>query len=175
MSTMQSAGLALTLNALEIATALGFGAAGNSQLPHGGAVYTRQFQIGTGNGNVDTVYSKRHSIVSGVPLDLDLRTTSAIVSQLDGTALNFPLIVGILVVNNSTTTGQNLTLGQGSNPVTTYLTGTTPGIIIGPGGCHFLCSPQDGYATTATTADVLRLAASTGTIVADVLILGRQS
>jgi hypothetical protein len=58
----------------------------------------------------------------------------------------------------STNTNTLIMGGGASNPVTTILTGTTPALIIRPGGSLMLNVGPDatGYVITAATADILR-------------------
>lgn len=135
--------------------------------------YQATYPNGAGAGNVGAVYSARASIVNGAPLDIDLRGSLA--SVLDGSTVTFPIVTGIFIKNLSTTAGQYLLMGAGSAPFIDWLIATGDGIKIGPGGFSALYTPIDGYATTATTADILRLAAATGTVSTDILIVGRAS
>jgi molybdopterin-binding protein len=162
----------LGLSVTEYKPNLAVGGVLTSSIVHS-AVRSLALGVGTGANNIDTVWSARASIASGTPLDTDLR--GSIASVLDGTTLNFPLVVLLLVINNSATTGQSLAFGVGANPVTSWMTGTTPTITIGAGGWLQLASPIDGYATTAATADIMRIASTTGTVVTDIVLLGRQS
>jgi hypothetical protein len=173
MPTLVSPSASVSVSIVESNTGLGVGSGLTASLTH---AFTRSLSLAvgaSGSGNVDTVYSSRQSIVNASPLDLDVRGT--LTSRLDGTTVNFPLIVGILIVNNSTTAAETLSLGVGTNPVTSWMSGTTPAVIIGAGGFLFLTAPVAGYATTAGTADIVRIAANSGTIVTDIVIFGRAS
>ena len=151
---------------------LAVGGALTSSLVHA-VTRTLALGVGTGANNVDTVYSVRASIASGVPLDVDLQ--GSLTSALDGTVISFPLVVALLIVNNSSTVGQTLSFGVGANPVTSWMAGTTPTVIIGSGGWLSLAAPVSGYATVAGTGDIMRLTSASGTVVTDIVILGRQS
>lgn len=126
---------------------------------------------GSGSNQVQVVYSDSNSVTAGVPVTYDLRGVLA--SILDATIQNFAVVTGIEIVNKSTTTGQYLTVGAGSNPFISWLAATGDAIVIGPGGKFLLESPIDGYATTAGTADILQITAATGTIAFDIIIWGR--
>lgn len=151
---------------------VGFGAVQAVTAPHVGE-YTGKYFSGTGAEKVNRVWSGSFS--SSVAVPLDLRGT-ALKSLADaGTAVTFPIVMGFLVKNRSTTTGQYLTVGGGSNPFISWLTATGDGVLVGPGGFHCIWSPIDGYATTEDTGDILTITPATGTIPFDVLLLGRSA
>lgn len=159
------------LRVAERKTGIGIGA-GASAIDHVFEYVTRHLN-GTGANKVGAVYSNRGTIVNGVPLDLDLRGT--LVSVLDGSVVNFPIITGIFVSNLSTTTLHGLTIGAGANPFISWLIATGDGLKVGAGGMFALYAPIDGYATTIATADILRITSDVGSTDADILILGRAS
>lgn len=171
-TTVLTPAVSLSVSIPETKASLGAGGAGVSAYTHALAK-TLALGIGTGANNVDTVYSTRQTITAGTPLDTDLQGSLA--SVLDGTTVSFPLVVGVLVVNNSSTAGQTLSFGVGANPVTSWMAGTTPTIIIGAGGWLFLAAPVSGYATVAATGDIMRLTSASGSIVTDIVVFGRQS
>jgi hypothetical protein len=163
--------LNMRLIARERKTGIGVGA-GTSAYDHLWS-YVARFQGGLGSNRVGAAYSGRHTIVNGTPLDLDLR--SSLTSVLDGSVVSFPIVMGIFVSNLSTTSGQTIRIGAGGNPFISWLIATGDGLLVGPSGFKALWSPIDGYATTAATADILRLVSDVGTVSADVAILGRAS
>lgn len=174
MSSILPGTVGLSFSVTEYNASTGFGSTLSSSIVHA-AARSLSFGSGTGNGNADVVYSTRSSIASGVPLDIDLRAGASTLSRLDGGIVSFPLVVAVVIVNNSVTAGQTLAFGVGANPVTSWMTGTTPTFTIGAGGFLAFAAPIDGYATTAGTADIMRIASTTGTVVTDIFILGRQS
>lgn len=143
---------------------------GTSTMPHLIEIHDA-IVTGSGASQTQVIYSDTNSVTSGSPVTYDLRGLLA--SILDGSTLNFAVVTGICIVNKSTTTLQNLQVGAGSNPWITWLGATGDVIVIGPSGRFLLTSPIDGYATTAGTADILTIAASTGTIAFDIIIWGR--
>lgn len=132
-----------------------------------------RYANGTGANKVGAVYSRNGDVVNGTPLDLDLRGT--LTSIVDGSVVNFPLVMGIVIRNNSTTAGQSLTIGAGSNPFISWLAATGDGVKIGPSGFKVLWNPIDAYATSAGTADILRIVSDVGTVNVDVMLIGRAS
>lgn len=144
------------------------------QHPHVFSFFQR-FEYGTGSGKVNCIWSQPPTaVVNGAPQDIDLRGT--LTSVVDGSVVDFPLIVGIFIVNHSTTSGQYVTVGAGSNPFIDWLTASGDGVRAKPGpGFLNLWSPLDAYQTTAGTADILRLASAAGSPQCSVLIVGRSA
>lgn len=133
--------------------------------------YRQKFGNGTGANKVGVVFSGRFS--TAVAVDHDLR--GGLVSVASGASVPFPIVCGIFLKNLSTTTGQYLSIGGGSNPFITWLGATGDAIRVGPGGLFTLWSPVDGYAVTADTADILRVTPATGTIAYELCVVGRAS
>lgn len=126
---------------------------------------------GSSTNEVRYAYSDSNSVANGAPVTYDLR--GGLTSQLGAAAMAFAPVVGFAVRNKSATTAQNLQIGAGSNPFITWLLATGDGVVVGPGGFFAIESPIDGFATTAGTADILQIAASTSTISFDLLVWGR--
>jgi hypothetical protein len=90
------------------------------------------------------------------------------VSDVFGTTITAAELVGLLVINkqiDGTANTTDLTIGAGSNPFLGFLGGTTPTIgPIKPGGVLCIAAPDAaGIGTvTASTADILRIANSSG-------------
>lgn len=131
------------------------------------------YDNGTSSNQVDAVHSGRVSVVSGVPATIDVR--GGLASVLTGDAISFVEICWILLRNRSSTSGEYVTVGAGSNPVAGCWGAAGDAGVCGPGGLLVLGSPIDGFGTTAGTADIITITAATGTIVIDYLIVGRQS
>lgn len=164
------ANLTLRLELLEYKTGLGIEGTEVSSINHVKQIISSLAQ-GTGSNKVDSVYVSRQTISGATSLDL----RGSLASALDASTVTFPLVVTILVVNNSTTTGQYVTFGEATNPVTSFFAASGDGIKIGPGGFIWLHSPTDGYATVAGTGDILTLTPSSGSVDVDIFIIGRAS
>lgn len=136
------------------------------------AEFVATYSTGTGANAISRVWSGYNSSSSASTYDLQ---GSSLLSIADGSAVTFPIVTTLMIRNHSTTTGQYLTIGAGSNPWITWLGATGDAIVLGPGGVFVLHSPIDGYATTASTGDVLTVTPATGTIAHSVMILGRAS
>lgn len=169
MATDLKVTLDLQARATERETGIGIGSV-SSQLIHD-FVFRGEYANGTGSSQADVVHSGSISISTATTLDV----RGSLSSVLTGDSVSFVEITGILVKNNSSTAGQYVTVGGGSNPVTSLWGASGDAAIVGPGGLMVLTSPIDGYATTAGTADVLTLTPATGTISVDYLIVGRSA
>lgn len=132
--------------------------------------WAARYDVGTGAGRVNAVYSREPHSLSAT--DLDLRGS---LTALDGTTVTFPVVCGIFFKNLSTTTGEYVTIGGSTTPFITWLAASGDGIRVGPGGFFILWSPNDGYATTAATADVLTFTPASGTPSCAYMILGRSA
>lgn len=128
---------------------------------------------GTGSSQQDRVWSDAQTVANGAPDTWDLAGT--LTSELSGATITFAEVTLIWIRNRSTTTGQNLEIGAGSNPFITWLKATGDAIIVPPGGVFLLTSPIDGFATVAGTGDVLTITSTSGTITYDILIAGRSA
>jgi hypothetical protein len=159
-----------TIKVVERKTGVGIGPA-VSFVEHVFSI-VQDYEQGTGANKIDCVYSNRNTALSGgAPLDL----RGSLASVLDGSTVSFPIVVGVFVKNLSSTPGEFITIGGGSNPFISWLSATGDGVKVGPGGSFQLFSPIDGYATTAGTADILQLTEGAGTPGVEVMIVGRQS
>lgn len=164
------ASIDLQVHVPERKSGIGLGAASESFLNHVFS-YISKVENGTGANKVGAVYSAYVS--SAIATTHDLR--GSLLSVLDGSVVNFPIIIGMFIKNRSSTSGQYLTVGGGSNPWSTWLGTAGDEIKVGPSGFHALYSPIDGYATTAGTGDVLTVTPATGTIAYDIALIGRAS
>ena len=119
----------------------------------------------------DLVHSDTISLAgSATALDLAGGLTDAF-----GTTITMVEVTGITVKNNSTTTGEVITIGAGSNPLINWVAASGDGVVIGPGGVFHISSPFDGYAVTAGTGDILTLDPGSDTISCDYIIHGRSA
>jgi hypothetical protein len=106
--------------------------------------------------------------LSGGVYNLDL---NASVTDSYGSTVTLLRVKGIHVYNTGAT---SLTVGNGTNPWVTMLTGT--GTIILPAGAAFAAWTPDatGWTVTAATGDILKFA-GTGTATFQVVVLGASS
>jgi hypothetical protein len=138
--------------------------------------FAKNYANGTGADQADRVYGPRRRTIanSGTPDTLDLAGGTLFMPGSD-TAVTFVEITSITIVNLSTV--QVLTVGGGTNPLTTWVAASGDGIKIRPGGCfHLSCADATGYAVTAGTGDIIQVATDGGTnVLYDIKITGRSA
>lgn len=161
--------LDLSAKAVERETGIGVGAVA-SQLIHQ-LTFGGEYANGTGASQSDVVFSGSASISTATALDV----RGSLNSVLTGDAANFVELTALVLKNNSSTAGQYVTVGAGSNPVSSLWAASGDAAIVGPGGLLVLTSPIDGYATSAGTADTITLTPATGTISVDYILVGRSA
>lgn len=144
---------------------------GDSQMVHLLSI-SKFFGSGTGANQADVVYSDSFSAAAS-PVTYDL--LGSLSSVLTGSAINFVEVVGVFVVNDSTTSTENLTIGAGSNPVTGLWAASGDAAVIGPGGLFAWTSPVDGVAPVAGTGDILTIDPGSDTIAGRIVVLGRSA
>lgn len=128
---------------------------------------------GTTSGKQDRVWSDLQTVAAGVPDTWDLAGT--LTSELNGATVTFVEITGMLIRNKSTTTGEYLEVGAGSNPFAGWVKAAGDALIVGPGGMLVLTAPIDGLAVTSGTGDILTITSASGTITYDIVLLGRSA
>jgi len=100
----------------------------------------------------------------------------SLTSVLTGDAISFVDVVGFAIVNNSTATGEDLTVGAGSNPWITWLNATGDAVVVPPGGCLvWFAGLVDDTQPTAGTGDILTIDPGAATISYDLTIFGRSA
>lgn len=130
-----------------------------------------QFLSGSGAGQVNKIYSDSFSVAQSTNTDLDL---SGSLTGVYGTVV-FTAIKGILIVAGTNTGLSNLTVGNVTNGIVAPFGAATHSIAIAPGGFFATANPSAaGFAITASTADLLRIAtgATAGTYTFDVVVVG---
>jgi hypothetical protein len=126
--------------------------------------------IGAGNsaGNVDLCFCEPFTVSAGTPLTVNV---SAATDPI-GNVLGMLHVTSVLVENDSTTAGQDFTVGGGTNPVL----GTDQGTAQANGGVFSVVNPDPGYAVVSGTSDTLQISVAAGTNVpGKITILGRSA
>ncbi|MFD6415999.1 hypothetical protein [Streptomyces sp. NPDC060194] len=123
----------------------------------------RQMQLlnGTGAGRADRVFSDRRTLAASATEDLDLAGTLV---DAFGAAVTFARIKGLVIAAAAGNTNNVVIGAAATNPWATLL-GATHTATIRPGG--FLAigtgvADATGYAVTASTGDLLKVANSAG-------------
>jgi hypothetical protein len=130
------------------------------------------FTDGSGAGQASKSFTDSASQAQSVNTDLDL---AGALTGDDGATVTFTAIKAIVISAGAANPG-NLSVGPApANGVSGIFSGTTPAIVLKP-GARFVLAVGDaaGYAITAATADLLRIAsaATSGTYTYDICILG---
>lgn len=129
---------------------------------------------GTAANQADLIFADTRTLGASASEDLDL---AGVLTNAFGQAITFARIKAMLVRAWAANTN-NVLVGGGSNPFINWISGTTPKIIVRPGGSFILVSPDvTGYAVTATTGDILTIANSSGTtgVTYDIVLIGASA
>lgn len=114
-----------------------------------------QFTPGTGNNQLDKVFHDVRTLSGGADESLDL--AGSLVDSF-GAAITFAKIKVLLIRNLSTT--QTLTVGNGATPFLSWVGAAAHTVTIPPKGMLLLVAPLAGFAVTADTGDILKIANS---------------
>lgn len=118
-------------------------------------------ESGTGSGQADKLFMDERTLAASATenLDLDGGLTDAF-----GAALTFVTVKAIMVVAKASNTNDVVIGGAASNGFVGPFGGTTPTVAVKPGGLALLVAPKTGWAVTASTGDILKMAnSSSGT------------
>lgn len=139
--------------------------------------YRTLMASGTAAGQADKIFSDTRTIAPSSNDDLDL---AGVLTDAFGVAITFVKVKALFVVA-AAANANNVVIGGGaSNPVSTFMTGTTPAILVRPGATFALIAGSadaTGYGVTAATADILRITNSgAGTSVTyDIIVIGTSA
>ncbi|GIH91938.1 hypothetical protein ACFFMN_33970 [Planobispora siamensis] len=122
--------------------------------------FSRQisFSDGAGLNQANRIWSDERTLVASANEDLDL---AGVLTDPFGATVTFARIKA-LIVAASLANANNVVVGGGaSNPFINWASGTTPAVIVRPGGLLALFAPDaTGYVVTGGTGDLLRVANS---------------
>lgn len=123
--------------------------------------------VGTAVGNVNLLYSAAQTVTNGTPLVLDLTS----LTDPNGNAVVFAHVQAIVVTNNSIVAGQDLTIGGGTNPLSTDLHTAQAN-----GGAAAIIAPNPGFAVVGSSTNNLKVVVAAGTTVPfSISIYGRST
>lgn len=164
--------MAETVQSLKIEVRLtGMIAGDNGTAQHVDKVYTFNFSDGTGDAQIGSIYKATRTLAS-TNEDIDLHGSSF--KDFQGVALGLTKMKALLVVNNGTATGNDVTVKQPASNGVPWAVAAGDGLNIGPGGLMLLVSPNDGYTVTASTGDLINVATDfSGTY--DVFVAGANA
>lgn len=138
--------------------------------------YSQQLTLseGTGLNAANKIWSDNRTIAASGTDPLDL---AGVLTDPFGATITLVRVKGIIVraaVGNT----NNVVVGAGSNPLVNYLGGTTPTVIVRPGGLFCLMAPDaTGYGVTAATGDILQIANSGAgsSVNYDIVVIGANA
>lgn len=150
----------------------GFGSQ-RSWLEHG-RTYTLTMLDGTDANESDMVYSVSTTVGTGAPDNYDL--AGSLASLLTGSTLTYAEVTAVVVINESTTPGESISVGGGiTNPISSMWGAAGDLAVVGPGGVFVLTSPIDGYSITGGSADILRINTTAASVGYRLIIIGRSA
>ncbi len=131
------------------------------------------FVTGTGAGQADLVFSDQRTLASNANESLDL---NGALTDVFGGAVNFVKVVAILI-KAATANANNLIVGGAAANGFYPMFGAATDTIKLPPGAGVLLFNDAGYAVTAATADLLKIAnsAAGSTVTYDVILIGRSA
>jgi len=145
------------------------------QAPSAPVPYARQYALtnGAGVNQADRIFADQRTVNASTNDDLDL---AGVLTDVFGATLTFARIKGMLISSNVANV-QNFSVGGGTNPFINWIAGTTPTVVIRPGGMFLLLAPDaTGYAVTAGTGDILRIANGAGSAITyDIVLIGSST
>jgi hypothetical protein len=117
---------------------------------------------------VDRCFSESFTVTAGTPLTINVSSATDPI----GSALGMVHVTSVVVENDSTTAGQDFTVGAGTHPVL----GTDQGTAQANGGVFCVLNPNPGYSVVSGTSDTLQISVASGTNVAGkITIFGRSA
>jgi hypothetical protein len=130
------------------------------------------FTNGTGNGQVDLLYSNTSTLAASTADTIDL--AGVLADSAFGSTLTFATVKAIII---KSTAAANKVLTFGGNSGTWETWGSAGGTVkIMPGGMLALIAPNTGYAVTADSADIVKVTnASGGSSTYDIWIFGTSA
>lgn len=131
--------------------------------------YSKSMSNGVGANQANMVFTDVRSTSGNDDLDLYGGLTST-----HNETINFTNVKTIMIESSASNTTNILIGGHDTAPCSSMFSDATDQLVLKPGGVFLLSvSPNaDGYAVTATTADILRIAAASGTVEYSVIIIG---
>jgi hypothetical protein len=121
--------------------------------------YSKSLADGVGDDQADKLWGDERTVAAGANDDLDL---TALVNTIFGSAVTMSLakVKALLIVNLATTAGDELRIDSSvANAWKAPFNGSaTSQVEIGPDSALLLSNKKDGWAVTAGTGDVLRIA-----------------
>lgn len=130
--------------------------------------YTQALANGTGANQASQHWHDQRSTSGNDDLDI-----SGVLTNVFGTSIVFTKIKA-LIVKAAVANGNDVIVGGGaSNQFATPFGSATDKVKVKPGGLLVLVAPDvNGYAVTAGTGDILRVASGGGSVTYDIVLIG---
>lgn len=132
------------------------------------------FTNGTGADKAQVQWHDQRSLASGATESLDL--AGSLTSAFG--VVTFTKVKWLIIRVVTETTGYKLGVGgAAANQFINWVADSSDIVYIGAGGMLVLSSPVDGFAVTAGTGDILKIANAAGgdTITYDIIVIGEGS
>ncbi|MFE4548866.1 hypothetical protein [Streptomyces sp. NPDC056785] len=131
---------------------------------------------GTGAGKADRIFSDRRTLAASATEDLDL---AGVLLDAFGSAITFARVKGLIIAAAAGNTNNVVVGAASSNPWATLL-GATHTLTLRPGAFVAVgtgVADATGYAVTASTGDLLKIANSAGStsVTYDIHIIGASA
>jgi hypothetical protein len=135
--------------------------------------YQQDWESGTTDGTqIDRVYSTAAAL-SGAATDTDI--SGSLASALNGSNTVVLADLVLLAVENTTAAGGgDLQVGGDAASVTGWVGNANDIVNVGPKGLLLWIAPS-GKSVTATTADILQFASSSGSVTNKIIVAGRSA
>lgn len=134
--------------------------------------YTNNFANGTGADQANQMWTDTRTLTASSTENLDM---SGALTNTFGTTVAFTSVKAIVIKAAAANTNDVVVGGAASNAFSAMFGDATDKLVLKPGCVFSLLNPNaNGYAVTAATADILKIAnSSSGTSVTyDIIIIG---
>ena len=129
---------------------------------------SQAFANGTGSNQGNEFFSDSRQLIStSETLDMATGLTNAF-----GETVTFIKIRGFIIHVTTLTAGSILTLSGDVLTNASWISGTTPTQVVGPGGWYIVTNPVDGYAVSTPSQHELKIDSGSNTVNFDLIILG---
>lgn len=137
--------------------------------------YSLDMATGTGASLADKVWHDSRSLTTGTADNLDV---NALTNSIYGNTVTsiFVKIRAILIVNLATTSGYDLTIGNGTNPWIGPFGAAAHTVTCHANGIWYMTNPVAGWTITNGTGDILKINnGSAGTIAYKIALIGTSA
>ena len=130
---------------------------------------TQALAEGAGAGQANQRWHDRRQLIStSEEIDLAGGETNEV-----GEPVTVAKIKALVIYNRNTGTGENLTIGgAAAYAFVNWVGDATDKIVLGPKSAIILINPDDGYAVTADTGDLLKIDSGGNTVDYDIVLIG---